>query len=181
VSGAWEEFMRRFHPVITSAAVRVSRRWGVCAPGEVDDVVQEIYLKLCSDRERILGTFNAPQHDAAFGYVKVVAINIAHDFFRQRGAVKRGFFQTTVLMEGQEPVSLPDDIERKLTLVELDRFLVTATQTETGPRDRAIFNLYFKQGLTAQAIALLPGVSLTVKGVEAVVHRLTRAIRNAIK
>ncbi len=173
--------MRRFHPVITSAAIRVSRRWGAGTSTEIDDVVQEVYLKLCLDRERILGTSQVTQQEAVFGYLKVVATNIAHDFFRRRGAAKRGLFQTTVLMDGKELVSLPDDIERKLTLAELDRLLVTVTQTETGRRDRAIFNLYFKQGMTAQAIASLPGVSLTIKGVEAVLHRLTRTIRDAIK
>ena len=171
--------MRRFHPLITSAAMRVSRRWGAGDSGEIDDVVQEIYLKLCVDRGRILDNFQMPQEEAVFGYVKVVATNIAHDFFRRRGAAKRGLLQTTAFGDGLEHVSLPDDIERRLTLAQLDRLLVEATQTENGARDRAIFALYFKQGMTAQAISRLPGVALSVKGVEAVLYRLTKMIRNA--
>jgi DNA-directed RNA polymerase specialized sigma24 family protein len=172
--------MRRFHPVITSAAVRVSRRWGAGSSNEIDDVVQEIYLKFCVDRERILGTFHQVQREAAFSYVKVVATNIASDFFRRRGAVKRGLLHTTVLVDGRELAGLPDDIERRLTLAQLDRLLIAATQTDSGVRDRAIFCLYFKQGMTAHAISLQPGVALSVKGVEAVLHRLTKMIRNAI-
>ena len=181
VSGAWEEFMRRFHPVITSAALRVSRRWGAGNSNEVDDVVQEIYLKLCLNAARILGSFRAIEPEAVFGYVKVVATNLAHDYFRQRFATKRGVLQMTSLTEAGEPVARSDDLERRLTLEQLDRLLVTVTQGENGSRDRAIFRLYFRQGMTAHAISQLPGIPMNHKGIEAVLYRLTRGIRSAIR
>ena len=180
VGGAWEEFMRRYHPVITSAALRVSRRWGTGSSGEIDDVVQEIYLKLCADGGRILGSFRASQPEAVFGYVKVVATNIAHDFFRHQSAAKRGVLQTVSLAESNAQASLPDRMERRLNLAQLDRLLTALTQNENGARDRAIFRLYFRQGMTAQAISELPGVSLNAKGVEGVLYRLTRALRKVI-
>ncbi len=51
----------------------------------------------------------------------------------------------------------------------LDRLRRRAT-----PRDRQIFGLYFLQGMTAREIAELPDIGLTVKGVEAVIHRLRK-------
>jgi RNA polymerase sigma-70 factor, ECF subfamily len=177
--GAWEEFVRRFHPLITASAVRVSRRWSNGTPDEIDDVVQEIYLKLCTDRRRILTGFHAPQQAAIFGYIKVVATNIAHDFFRQRSAVKRGVALTSTLDEASQS-ALPDQLEQRLTLEQLDRILIAHTQTENGSRDRAIFRLYYRQGMTAQAISTLPGVGLSAKGVEAVLYRLTKNIRSAM-
>jgi len=173
--------MRRYHPVITSAAIRVSRRWGVGSSEEIDDVVQEIYLKMCVDEARILGGFRAPQPEAVFSYVKVVATNVAHDYFRRRAAVKRGVLQTTSLSECDDRVSIPDDFERRLTLAQLDRLLVAQTQNANGTRDRVIFRLYFRQGMTAQAISQLPGIALNPKGVEGVLYRLTNAIRGAIE
>jgi len=45
---AWTEFMRRFHPLIASVVVRISRHWDECTPQAIDDLIQEVYLKLCA-------------------------------------------------------------------------------------------------------------------------------------
>jgi RNA polymerase sigma-70 factor (ECF subfamily) len=172
--------MRRYHPVLTAAAIRVSRQWGHSAPDEIDDIVQEIYLRICADNARILTRFSDSRPDAMFGYLKVVATNIGHDFFRRRSAAKRGAEMTSSV---QEAALLPapfEDMERRLSLSEIDDMLVSHTdQKDNGRRDRTVFRLYYRQGLTAQAIADLPGIGLTSKGVEGVLLRLTRAIRQA--
>jgi RNA polymerase sigma-70 factor (ECF subfamily) len=176
---AWEEFMRRYHHVITAAAVRVSRRWGEGTSQEIDDVIQEVYLKLCADRARILIEFRSSQPEAIFGYVKTVATNLAHDFFRRRGSNKRGLGRTTSLEEVAEHGS-PSDAERRVALAEVERQLIAATQNENSGRDRAIFWFYYRYGMTAQAISELPGIELNSKGVEGVLHRVTRAIRHRL-
>jgi RNA polymerase sigma-70 factor (ECF subfamily) len=48
------------------------------------------------------------------------------------------------------------------------------------PRDRLIFWLYYRTGLTASAIAKLPGVGLTPSGVESAVGRLTKLVKAAL-
>ena len=48
---------------------------------------------------------------------------------------------------------------------------------ETVARDRLIFWMYYRQGFTAKAIAAIPSISLTVKGVEGVIQRLTGQLR----
>jgi RNA polymerase sigma factor (sigma-70 family) len=178
-SGAWEEFMRRYHSVITAAAVRVSRQWGDGSPDEIDDVVQEIYLKFYADRARVLAGFRSPAQDAIFGFVKVVATNTARDFFRHKTAGKRGVQQTQALTEIAELIGKPGDAERQVTLGEINRLLLANTQGENGVRDRAIFQFYYRDGMTAQAISQLPGVGLNPKGVEGVLHRLIKAIRDS--
>ena len=44
-------------------------------------------------------------------------------------------------------------------------------------RDRAIFWLYYRQGLTAEEIAGLPAVTLSAKGVESVLRRVAQWLR----
>ena len=44
-------------------------------------------------------------------------------------------------------------------------------------RDCLIFWFYYLQGMSAKAIAALATVKLTAKGVEAVIFRLTRCVR----
>jgi RNA polymerase sigma-70 factor, ECF subfamily len=179
-TGAWEEFMRRYHLVLTTAAIRVSRQWGRGGSDEIDDIVQEIYLRLCADHARILTSFRDSRPEAMFGYLKVVGTNIAHDFFRRRSAAKRGSEKTARVEEAAAIPAPFHDMERQLSLVEIDQMLLVQTeQKNNGTRDRAVFRLYYRHGLTAQAIAELPGIGLNSKGVEGVLHRLTRAIRHA--
>jgi len=177
---AWEEFMRRYHPVLTAAAVRVANRWGERSPGETDDIVQEIYLRLCADRGRILTSFQESRPEAVYGYLKVVATNLARDCYRKRSAAKRSAGLTASLDDVADVPAPGNDIERAFTLAEVDELLIRNTQTDTGTRDRTIFRLYYRQGMTAQAIANMPGSGLTAKGVEGVLHRVTTAIRRSI-
>jgi RNA polymerase sigma-70 factor (ECF subfamily) len=178
---AWEEFMRRYHPVITAAAVRASRQWGQGFASEIDDIVQEIYLRICGDGARLLTNFRNPRPEAMFGYMKVVATNIAHDYFRKKTAAKRGARSTSSTeVVGDIPAPFRD-LTRQISLAEIDRVLLNHTeQSENGRRDRIVFQLYYRQGFTSQAISELPGIELNSKGVEGVLHRLTKAIRAAI-
>src|SRR5437667_159549 len=47
------------------------------------------------------------------------------------------------------------------------------------PRSRLIFWLYYRSGLSASAIASIPNIGLTTKGVESALLRLTRLVRIA--
>jgi len=172
--------MRRYHSLLTSAAIRVSRQRGRGAPDEIDDILQEIYLKVWADGAHILTSFRDPRPEAIFGYLKVTAMNIAHDFFRRRSALKRGAERTGSIEDLSHLPAASNDMDRQLTLSEIDRMLLAQTQKDNGPRDRAVFRLYYRYGLTAQAIADLPGIGLNSKGVEGVLHRLTKAIRLAM-
>ena len=172
--------MRRYHGVISSAAIRVSRHWGSGSPDEVDDVVQEIYLKMCANGGRVLSGFRSTNTDAIYGFIKVVATNAAQDFFRQKAADKRGAANTDSIPDLSDHAGIFHDLDRKVTLSELHRILIARTQNENGPRDRTIFQLYYRDGMTAAAIAELPGMGLNPKGVEGVLYRLTQSIREAV-
>jgi RNA polymerase sigma-70 factor (ECF subfamily) len=49
---AWEEFVRRFHRLIASVVIRTANRIGEASKHVVDDLIQEIYLRLCADNHR---------------------------------------------------------------------------------------------------------------------------------
>ncbi len=176
---AWTEFMRRYHPVITAAALRVSRKWKCGSADEIADVIQDIYLHLCADNAKLLTSFKNQHPDAIFGYIKVASTNIAHDYYRHRAALKRGSGQT-VAIDDLDPPGNTDSILQGLRLSEIERMLISLTTKENGARDRAIFRLYYHYGMTSQAIAELPGLGLSSKGVEGVLHRLTKAIREGL-
>jgi RNA polymerase sigma-70 factor (ECF subfamily) len=183
---AWREFTHRFHRLIAGVALRTARRHGEVTPALLEDLVQETYLKLCADRCQLLRSFNPEHPDAIFGFLKVLTANVVHDYFRAANAQKRGAGQerTEILDADVAPYTgSPRDmgqVEHGILLSQIDDVLRTRIPEESSQRDRTIFWLYYRQGLSARAIALIPSIGLTPKGVESTILRLTRLVRDVI-
>jgi RNA polymerase sigma factor (sigma-70 family) len=73
-----------------------------------------------------------------------------------------------------------EGLERSILLRQIDAYLKTLAHEPTFARDYAIFWLYYKEGLTAKAIAGFAWVGLSVKGVESTLLRLTRLVRRQL-
>lgn len=180
---AWEEFVRRFQPLITTVALRTCRRWGENSSQVVDDLVQETYLKLCVENCRLLREFQPEHPDSFLGYLKVLTANLVHDHFKARSSAKRGSGKAAESIEAAGPVAMSAHTpqpERQILFQEIRACLERIAPGEESARARRIFWLYYRQGLTAQAIAALSGVGLTTKGVESVLLRLTRQLRSEL-
>lgn len=180
----WEEFIRRFQRLIACVALRACREWSETSREVVEDMVQNTLMKLCADNCALLRRFQ-PQHPGSFkGYLKRVTANVVYDHFRAEHAGKRDVGSTTELNEAihqfRQDVGPMNPADLEIFCNEIDDLL---RQRGTGPvaeRERAIFWLYYRQGLTAKEIASIPCIGLTVKGVESVIHRLTLYIKEAI-
>lgn len=184
---AWREFIRRFNPMIASVALRVARKWEDSSPQVIEDLIQETYLKLCADRSSILARFKADHPDAIYGFIKVFTANLVQDHFKMSRAQKRGGLSDTSSLdanppEGREIQSRPNiaSLERKLLLEQVATLLSALAAGPNAERDRRIFWLYYRTGLSASAIAALPTIGLSTKGVESTILRLTRAVRQKL-
>lgn len=141
----------------------------------VDDLVQETFLKLFANDRKALRSIRNAYENTIFGYLKVVASNVARDHFRHpENKVEE--------IELADPVVPPspdgfDRIEFNRLKEKIQAHLVSLSSSETYTRDEAIFWLYYEQGYSAKEISLLPNVGLTVKGVESTLLRLTRFLR----
>jgi RNA polymerase sigma-70 factor (ECF subfamily) len=173
---AWGEFIRRFQPLIEGVVARTALRWTTVSASLVDDLIQETYLKLCTDEFRRLREFRSRHEDAVYGFLKVVAYNVTMDYFKVRQASKRGAglvsdadpeiaFQTT---------GTAGSADDQVLLREIDEAI---DRIAASKRDKTVFLLYYRQGFTALAIAQVPGIELTAKGVESCLHRLTAQLR----
>lgn len=181
-TGAWEEFVRRFRPVIAGTVIRTARRFGRSGPPLIDDLVQDTYLKICSNRCRILREFRPDAAEAIFGLLKTVAFSVTHDYFRGGLAVKRRSGAREVSLGNYLESSLAAregsrQIENEVLMRQINEQLAAASEPATRERDRLIFWLYYRNGMTTRAIAGLPGIGLTQKGVESAVQRLTDHVR----
>jgi len=184
-AAAWEEFIRRFHRLISTVVLRVARRWGESSRQVIDDLVQDTYLKLCADECHLLRSFKAHHADAFYGYLKVMTANLVHDHFKAIHSAKRGSGAAEVtddetVRSAWYPRGAPGvahSSERRILLQELDGLLRKLAQGPHLERDRRVFWLYYRAGLTASAIATLPSIGLSTKGVESTILRLTRLLR----
>jgi RNA polymerase sigma-70 factor (ECF subfamily) len=184
---AWAEFVRRFQPLIARVALRVARQWGEASPEVIDDLVQETYLKLCTDRLSALQNFKSVHQDAIYGYIKVFTANLVHDRFKAARSQKRGGEIVTASTDGEDAHQLRQAspsattlLERNVLIQEIDMCLQIVASGPDSKRDRKIFWLYYRTGLAASAIAALPTIGLSTKGVESALQRLTRQVRERL-
>jgi RNA polymerase sigma-70 factor (ECF subfamily) len=166
--------------------MRRARMWGETRAEVIAELVQDVYLKLCADNGRLLQDFQPEHPDAFCGYLKVVAANLVSDYFKSSHTDKRGGRAEAVPIEKAEQAPAQcvgrnlSACERDLLLQELDTLLRESLHGETAARDRTIFWLHYRNGMTAAAIAALPAFRMNVKSVESVIHRVTRALRDQV-
>jgi RNA polymerase sigma-70 factor, ECF subfamily len=180
-SAAWEEFVHRYQPFLAGIVIRMVRKGasGSAALDLADDLVQEIFLKICADRAKLLREFKSRHPEAILGYLKSIAISVVYDNLRKRYAQRRGGDagrDLAIDSDETTPVATrsdtAEDMEQRILVSEVDRML-----DDQSRRDREIFWLYYQHGLTARAISTMPGLDLTVKGVESVIDRVSRQVR----
>ena len=175
--------MHRYQRLIAGVVFRTTQKWGESSPTTLDDLIQEIYLKLCADEYRLLRAYDPKHPDAIYGYLKVITANVVHDRFKALHSEKRGgdqIVEELITLEnrsGLEASGSRHAMEREILLREIDSHLNASLSGDTADRDRTIFWLYYRQGFTTKAIASLPAIGLTMKGVESTIFRITRMVR----
>jgi RNA polymerase sigma-70 factor (ECF subfamily) len=182
----WDEFVRRCVPLASLMALRISRMWvRDASPATVDDIVQEVFLKLCEQERRILRDFEPRGEDSFLGLLRMVSASVANDYFRRIYSTKRGGKVVTMPL-GDDDAQAPMDgagpamrMHQSALLAELDEKLRSAPES-IAERDRALFWLYYRQGYTAEEIARLSAAGLTAKGVESALRRVTMWLRDEV-
>jgi RNA polymerase sigma-70 factor, ECF subfamily len=183
---AWEEFVSRVGKSISLTVMRTAALWGEPARSLVEDLVQITYLKLWEDNCRLLRDFAIQHPEAVLGYIKKTAANATHDYFKHGHSQSSG---------GDRPHVSTSDVDPEMEKAahgseERIAFDVFSGQIDehlkrglTGPdqeRDRMVFWLYFRQGMSTKEIASLPTIRLGAKGVGSVIERLKHCIRDQV-
>ena len=179
---AWQEFVRRFEPLISLVLLRIARRYGEYDPALIEDLVQDTFGKFCANDCRVLRNFKALHENAFYGMAKKTAANVGHDHFRKRHALRSGSGKSDVELSEVEAfipdprASTSDHLDHGILLQEIDGIL----HVSCSERDREIFWLYHRETLTAAEIAGINRFELGEKGVESVLHRLKSLIREKL-
>jgi RNA polymerase sigma factor (sigma-70 family) len=201
----WREFVSRFRPRLRLSVYRcfqteAERNPGVGAgpPSEiVDDLTQEVFVRLLDGERRALSRFQGRTEHSAYTYLSAIAVNLVRDHFRTLRADKTPKAPTSLSNAiGPEPgdegpvfaqtlVSGGAGPERFVASSEL-RDEIRAVVDELSPRgstsarDRLVFQLFFIEGLTVDEIAANRSIRLSASGVEKCIRRIRKALKDRL-
>ena len=183
---AWEEFVSRVNRPISLTIMRTAAVWGEASRAIVEDLVQSTYVKLWEESCRLLRDFAIQHPDAILGYLKKTATNLTHDYFKHRHSQSSGGDQPHVSTADVEPQAgtevhgSEERISFEILLSEIDDRLKIGLTGPDQQRDRMIFWLYFRQGMSTKEIDSLPTIGLGMKGVGSVIERLKHYVREQV-
>ena len=182
----WELFLRLSTPYASMTVARVCRIWmGQATASLVDDIVQEVFVKLCEQERKILREFEPRGEDSFFALLRVVAASVANDHFRRQHSAKRGGNVVTVSIEEEgafSPGASPAaSIHQSVLQAQLDQMLRSSPEA-ISERDRSLFWLYYQHGFTAEELATMSGGEYNAftleRGFEEKVLQAARHARN---
>jgi RNA polymerase sigma-70 factor (ECF subfamily) len=177
---AWSEFIRRIDPITKGAIVKRLRLWIQPTPDLVDDLAQDTRAKLFANDARALRNLHCAHENAVFGFVKVVAANVAEDYRRSRSGKMRAKEESLEIIE-QKSATGSKEKDLNILREQIDKCLLGLAGGPAFARDRAIFWLYYRWGYTAKQIARLPSINLPIKDVENLLLRLVRLVKSKLK
>jgi len=183
---AWEEFVFRVGRPISLTIMRTASLWREPSQSLVEDLIQVTYLKLWEGGCRLLRDFAIQRPEAILGYLKKTAANATHDYFKHGHSQSAGGDNRHVSTSDVEPEAgksvhgSEEKIAFGVFLNEIDEHLKRCLTGPDQGRDRMIFWLYFRQGMSTKEIASLPTIGLGAKGVGSVIERLKHSIRQQI-
>ena len=183
---AWEEFVSRVGRPISLTIKRTASLWGEPSRGLVEDLIQTTYLKLWEGGRSFLRDFAIQHPEGILGYLKKTAANATRDYFKHGHSQSSGGDTLHVSTSdvdpeaGKEAHASCEKIAFEVFLNEIDEHLKRCLTGPDQQRDRMIFWLYFRQGMSTKEIASLPTIGLSTKGVGSVIERLKHGIREQI-
>jgi RNA polymerase sigma-70 factor, ECF subfamily len=183
---AWEEFVSRVGKPIGQAITRTACIWGAPSRALVQDIAQVTFLKLWHGGLQLLHEFAVERPEAILSYVKKAATNATYDYFKHERNQSSGGDRPHVSITDMDPEAgnhvdgSADRMNHDLFLQQIDDMLQRCLAGPDQDRDRTIFWLYFRQGMTTQEIASLPTIDLGPKGVGSVIERLKHLLREQV-
>lgn len=200
---AWLEFFSRFQSRIRLTVYRAFQGAAERNPGldvdrtgeMVNDLTQDVFLRLLDSERRPLARFRGRNENSIYTYLNAIAINLVHDHFKRLRAQKTPPASVSL----DEPLRVADGPAEGLVLgdtlpsssqgpeetaqaAELRRRVagVLGGPVRLKKRDALVFRLYFVEGRTIDEVASCQAVRLSPSGVEKCIHRLREAVQKEL-
>jgi RNA polymerase sigma-70 factor (ECF subfamily) len=131
--GAWEAFVRRYAGLVVTAVRAVARE-----AGEVEDLAQEVFVRLCKDDFRLLRSYD-PTRAGLSTWITIVARSTARDAMRRHPPV---LVPIDAVPEGRLAVDPVEPVQK----IKLPEALLS-------PRQREILTMLYDREMEVAEIA----------------------------
>ena len=151
----------------------------------LEDLVQDVYVRLCDGNYKALRGLRGAHANSFHAYVGAIASGVVIDHFRKSLRVKRGGESRTVSLEALtseiETLTSPENqLETTLMIERIDTCLDEVLPAKTRVRDRWIFWLRYRHGYTVAMIARTGQHGLSEEGIESLLGRTIRLLREKL-
>jgi len=174
----WSLLVAALAPLFARIVYRLCLQSAAAGTDIADDALQEALLKLHSQRQRLRERLLQLDPASVEPYLKVLAANSTRDFLRLRRGVRQAEPpEEKISFEGfldSLGVTTKPKAPESLLYLEIDQAL------GDDRRGRTVFWLYYRWGFKAREIASIPALSLSVKGVESLLHRTAERVRRRL-
>lgn len=184
----WSALVGRFGRQLERSVRRLLFRFGESADAaSVQDVMQEVYLRLFRARERPSGRFRGASDAEADSYLHRIALRIVLDARRDAAAAKRGggarplHLEVSVAEKRPAPRSDAPDfrIERRESRARFRRRCRELFGARATPHSVRVAELAILDGLSSREIVRIFGGRLRETGVNSTLFRLRRRIERS--
>ncbi len=151
---AWNGFVQRYAGLIVAAVSRVAGQ-----QLEMDDIVQDVFLRLCKDDFRLLRQFD-PARAAMSTWLTIVARSATHDALRRRRAPTQSIDDTAESALAIEP-NIPERVKIPPDLL--------------SPRQALVLSLLYDKEMEVNEIAQM--LSIDAQTVRSTHHKAMQKLR----
>lgn len=137
-TGAWKAFVRRYAGLVTAAVRGIARE-----SNEIEDLVQEVFLRLCRNDFRLLRSYD-PTRAGLSTWITIVARSTARDTMRRH---RPAAVPIEAVPEGMLAVDPVEPVSR----LKLPEALLS-------PRQREILTMLYDREMEVAEIAALLGI-----------------------
>jgi RNA polymerase sigma factor (sigma-70 family) len=185
----WGKFQERFQNLIFLYVLRAirSRHLEDSLAEAVTDLAQDVYLRLIQHDGRILRSFRGTTEFSVMAFLARISISVVADRQRHEAASKRSasvvsFEEALETMDEKSQRETADfdvnSLASILSWIDVERVLQGDPDQRNARRNLLIFKLHYIDGFTSAEIAHFPGFDLTKSGVDTILARLRKRIRN---
>src|SRR5262245_56802454 len=185
----WNEVQERFRGLIFLYLIRALRFRGLQTEieGIVQDLAQEVYVRLVQHDGRILRSFRGTSEFSVMAFLAKISSSVVHDYLRQAtSAGRRGELIPIENIRVAESAgnASPDSPEFDsnqlgwlLSWIDMERIVEGDPDRKNARRNALIFQLHYIDGFESAEISRFPGFELSKSGVDTVLARLRKRIQ----
>jgi len=184
---AWREFIHRFHKEVCRTIYYQWKELGYATDSaHVEDLAQEVYIKLLHNDCRALKNFRSDYENAIHKYLKKTAISVVYTYYQADVAKKRrppgGKISLDALMElgivPADPVD-PSGLDHVKSEIK-DCLVAILRESRHATRDRVIMKFRIFEGFKPEEIISHLGFKISLKRIANIIAEILPELRRCL-